>query len=197
MILIGRFGRGSQRQRALRGIKWADSVFHKDFKSMPWWWEWWHPTNELSQDPPRKNRRAGGGRRLWRPCRRRLELARLGCRGDGAGSAANSASAPRTRQTAGGVSGGTTPRQGLSRARGVKSDPEEMEEGHDPDAGPTPPIISLAQVQTVIEREGPSSATGRMSGPLQRRFSPPPRPLRRAGRQGRHLQCERRFSAPI
>src|SRR6266446_4321141 len=32
----------------------ADSVFHKDFKSMPWWWEWWHPTNELSQDPPRK-----------------------------------------------------------------------------------------------------------------------------------------------
>ena len=32
----------------------ADSVFHKDFKSMPWWWEWWHPSNELSQDPPRK-----------------------------------------------------------------------------------------------------------------------------------------------
>ncbi len=32
----------------------ADSVFHKDFKSMPWWWEWWHPNTELSQDPPRK-----------------------------------------------------------------------------------------------------------------------------------------------
>src|SRR6516225_7043074 len=30
----------------------ADSVFHKDFTSMPWWWEWWHPNNELSQDPP-------------------------------------------------------------------------------------------------------------------------------------------------
>ena len=29
----------------------ADSIFHKDFKTMPWWWEWWHPTNELSQDP--------------------------------------------------------------------------------------------------------------------------------------------------
>src|SRR6476660_9165764 len=29
----------------------ADSVFHKDFKAMPWWWEWWHPNNELSQDP--------------------------------------------------------------------------------------------------------------------------------------------------
>ena len=24
----------------------ADSVFHKDFKSMPWWWEWWHPSTE-------------------------------------------------------------------------------------------------------------------------------------------------------
>ena len=32
----------------------ADSVFHKDFKAMPWWWEWWHPNNELSQDPPLK-----------------------------------------------------------------------------------------------------------------------------------------------
>ena len=32
----------------------ADSVFHKDFKAMPWWWEWWHPHNELSQDPPLK-----------------------------------------------------------------------------------------------------------------------------------------------
>ena len=30
----------------------ADSVFHKDFKAMPWWWEWWHPNNDLSQDPP-------------------------------------------------------------------------------------------------------------------------------------------------
>ena len=32
----------------------AESVFHKDFKPMPWWWEWWHPSNELSQDPPLK-----------------------------------------------------------------------------------------------------------------------------------------------
>jgi len=32
----------------------AESVFHKDFKAMPWWWEWWHPSNALSQDPPRK-----------------------------------------------------------------------------------------------------------------------------------------------
>jgi len=32
----------------------ADSIFHKDFKTMPWWWEWWHPNNELSQDPPLK-----------------------------------------------------------------------------------------------------------------------------------------------
>ena len=32
----------------------ADSVFHKDFKAMPWWWEWWHPNNDLSQDPPLK-----------------------------------------------------------------------------------------------------------------------------------------------
>ena len=32
----------------------ADSIFHKDFKTMPWWWEWWHPSNELSQDPPLK-----------------------------------------------------------------------------------------------------------------------------------------------
>ena len=32
----------------------AESVFHKDFKPMPWWWEWWHPSNEFSQDPPLK-----------------------------------------------------------------------------------------------------------------------------------------------
>ena len=54
LVLIGRFGRGLERQRALGEQRMADSVFHKDFKAMPWWWEWWHPTNELSQDPPLK-----------------------------------------------------------------------------------------------------------------------------------------------
>lgn len=32
----------------------SDTIFHKDFKSMPWWWEAWRPNSEGSQDPPAK-----------------------------------------------------------------------------------------------------------------------------------------------
>ncbi len=83
----------------------ADSVFHKDFKAMPWWWEWWHPTNELSQDPPLKTDVlvVGAG---YGGLSTALELARSGVevtvleRGEfGVGA---------STRNGGGVSGGTT-----------------------------------------------------------------------------------------
>ena len=83
----------------------ADSIFHKDFKTMPWWWEWWHPTNELSQDPPLKTDVlvVGAG---YGGLSTALELARSGIdvtvleRGDfGVGA---------STRNGGGVSGGTT-----------------------------------------------------------------------------------------
>ncbi|HSS83554.1 MAG TPA: FAD-binding oxidoreductase, partial [Reyranella sp.] len=89
----------------------AESVFHKDFKSMPWWWEWWHPTNELSQDPPRKTDVlvVGAG---YGGLSTALELARSGVgvtvleRGEfGVGA---------STRNGGGVSGGTTLGKGFS-----------------------------------------------------------------------------------
>src|SRR3982074_3532085 len=143
----------------------ADSVFHKDFKSMPWWWEWWHPTNELSQDPPRKTDvlvvGAGYGRLSTA-----LELARSGVevtvleRGEfGVGA---------STRNGGGVSGGTTLGKGFS-GKGVKSDPEEWKKVMTrmlADAAD-----SLAQVQTVIEREG-IECHWRMSGRFSGAFTP-------------------------
>src|SRR5260370_40457111 len=99
----------------------AESVFHKDFKSMPWWWEWWHPTNELSQDPPRKTDVlvVGAG---YGGLSTALELARSGVeetvleRGE-FGVAAS------TRNGVGG-SGGTAPGQRFA-GKGVKREAEE------------------------------------------------------------------------
>jgi glycine/D-amino acid oxidase-like deaminating enzyme len=143
----------------------ADSVFHKDFKSMPWWWEWWHPTNELSQDPPRKTDVlvVGAG---YGGLSTALELARSGLevtvleRGEfGAGA---------STRNGGGVSGGTTLGKGFS-GKGVKSDPEEWKKIMTrmlADAAD-----SLAQVQTVIEREG-IECHWRMSGRFSGAFTP-------------------------
>ena len=99
----------------------AESVFHKDFKAMPWWWEWWHPSNELSQDPPRKTDVlvVGAG---YGGLSTALELARSGVdvtvleRGDfGVGA---------STRNGGAVSGGTNLGKGFS-GKGVKRDPEE------------------------------------------------------------------------
>ena len=165
----------------------ADSVFHKDFKAMPWWWEWWHPTNELSQDPPRKTDVlvVGAG---YGGLSTALELARSGVdvtvleRGDfGVGA---------STRNGGGVSGGTTIGKGFS-GKGVGGDPEAWKKI-------MPRMLadaadSLAQVETVIEREG-IECHWRMNGRFSGAYTP--RHYSRAGGQGRHLQRERRRSAP-
>jgi glycine/D-amino acid oxidase-like deaminating enzyme len=124
----------------------ADSLFHKDFKSMPWWWEWWHPTNELSQDPPRKTDVlvVGAG---YGGLSTGLELARSGVdvtvleRGDfGVGA---------STRNGGAVSGGTNLGKGFSGKGTVPA--EQMRQAmsallHDA-------ADSLSQVETVIERE--------------------------------------------
>src|SRR5258708_19078640 len=98
----------------------ADSIFHKDFKSMPWWWEWWHPTNELSQDPPRKTDVlvVGAG---YGGLSTALELARSGVevtvleRGDfGVGA---------STRNGGAVSGGTNLGKGFS-GKAAEHDPQ-------------------------------------------------------------------------
>ena len=161
----------------------ADSVFHKDFKSMPWWWEWWHPTNELSQDPPRKTDVlvVGAG---YGGLSTALELARSGVevtvleRGEfGVGA---------STRNGGGVSGGTTLGKGFS-GKGVGGDPEEWKKI-------MPRMLadaadSLAQVADGDRARGHRVPLAH-ERPLQRRLHAAP--LRRAGGQGRHLQCERR-----
>ena len=122
----------------------ADSVFHKDFKSMPWWWEWWHPTNELSQDPPRKTDVlvVGAG---YGGLSTALELARSGVevtvleRGEfGVGA---------STRNGGGVSGGTTMGKGFS-GQGVGGNTESWKKIMErmlADAAD-----SLTQIDTVI-----------------------------------------------
>src|SRR5829696_8772250 len=143
----------------------ADSVFHKDFKSMPWWWEWWHPNTELSQDPPRKTDVlvVGAG---YGGLSTALELARSGVEvtvlergafGDGAST-----------RNGGGVSGGTTLGKGFS-GKGVHSDPEEWKKVMSrmlSDAAD-----SLAQVETVIRREG-IECHWRMNGRFSGAYTP-------------------------
>jgi glycine/D-amino acid oxidase-like deaminating enzyme len=143
----------------------ADSVFHRDFKSMPWWWEWWHPNTELSQDPPRKTDVlvVGAG---YGGLSTALELARSGVEvtvlergafGDGAST-----------RNGGGVSGGTTLGKGFS-GKGVRSDPEEWKKVMSrmlSDAAD-----SLAQVETVIQREG-IECYWRMNGRFSGAFTP-------------------------
>ena len=63
----------------------SDTIFHKDFKSMPWWWEWWHPEQRAVAGPAGKDRRPGDRRRLRRPVGGPRDRA-LGRRRDGAGA---------------------------------------------------------------------------------------------------------------
>ena len=143
----------------------AESVFHKDFKSMPWWWEWWHPNTELSQDPPRKTdvlvvgAGYGGLSTAQELARSGVEVPVLerGAFGDGAST-----------RNGGGVSGGTTLGKGFS-GKGVRSDPEEWKKVMSrmlSDAAD-----SLAQVETVIQRES-IECYWRMNGRFSGAFTP-------------------------
>lgn len=143
----------------------ADSVFHKDFKAMPWWWEWWHPSNELSQDPPLRTDVlvVGAG---YGGLSTALELARSGVevtvleRGDfGVGA---------STRNGGGVSGGTTMGKGFS-GKGVGGDAEAWKRIMArmlADAAD-----SLTQVETVIQREG-IECHWRMSGRFSGAYTP-------------------------
>ncbi|MGD9886084.1 MAG: NAD(P)/FAD-dependent oxidoreductase [Reyranella sp.] len=139
----------------------ADSVFHKDFKAMPWWWEWWHPTNALSQDPPRKTEVLviGAG---YGGLSTALELARSGVEVTVLERGAFGVGA--STRNGGGVSGGTTLGKGFS-GKGAGGDPEGWKRVMArmlADAAD-----SLAQVETVIRREGIEChwrMTGRFSG---------------------------------
>ncbi|MDP1965156.1 MAG: FAD-dependent oxidoreductase, partial [Reyranella sp.] len=143
----------------------ADSIFHRDFKAMPWWWEWWHPTNELSQDPPLKTDVlvVGAG---YGGLSTGLELARSGIdvtvleRGDfGVGA---------STRNGGGVSGGTTMGKGFS-GKGVGGDPEAWKKVMArmlADAAD-----SLTQVETVIQREG-IDCHWRMNGRFSGAYTP-------------------------
>src|SRR5216684_1077095 len=147
------------------GSAMADSVFHKDFKTMPWWWEWWHPSNELSQDPPLKSDVVvvGAG---YGGLSTALELARSGVevtvleRGEfGVGA---------STRNGGGVSGGTTLGKGFS-GKGVGGDAEgwkRLMQRMLSDAAD-----SLAQVETVIRREG-IDCYWRMSGRFSGAYTP-------------------------
>ena len=133
--------------------------------------------------PAAQDRRAGGGRGLWRP----VDGARagaLGRRGDGAGARRvrrRRLDAQRRRRQR-----RHDPGQGLL-GQGREERSRGMEEDHDADAGRRRRFA------------GPGADRDRARGhrvplaherPLQRRLHAAP--LRRAGGQGRHLQCERR-----
>ena len=142
----------------------ADSIFHKDFKTTPWWWEWWHPSNELSQDPPLKSDVVviGAG---YGGLSTALELARSGIevtvleRGNfGVGA---------STRNGGGVNGGTTLGKGLSGQRGSDAESwKKLMERRLADAAD-----SLAQVETVIQREG-IECHWRLSGRFSGAYTP-------------------------
>ena len=133
--------------------------------------------------PAAQDRRAGGGRRLWRPVDR-ARAGALGRRGDGAGARRvrrRRLDAQRRRRERRHDAG-----QGLL-GQGREERSRGMEEGDDAHAGRRRRFA------------GPGADGDRARGhrmplaherPLQRRLHAAP--LRRAGRQGRHLQCERR-----
>ena len=125
----------------------ADSIFHKDFKAMPWWWEAWHPGSERSQDPPSRTDVLviGAG---YGGLSTALEYARSGGevtvleRGDfGVGA---------STRNGGAVSGGTSLGKGFSGKKAMAEDQKKaLMAAMLHDAGE-----SLAQVERVIQREG-------------------------------------------
>jgi glycine/D-amino acid oxidase-like deaminating enzyme len=121
----------------------ADSVFHKDFKLMPWWWEWWHPNKDLSQDPPARTDVlvVGAG---YGGLSAALEIARAG--GDVTVLERGDFGAGASTLSGGAVSGGTSLGKGFTGKSAVAID--QMA------AMLRDAAQSLAQVETVIEREG-------------------------------------------
>jgi glycine/D-amino acid oxidase-like deaminating enzyme len=143
----------------------AESIFHKDFKPSPYWWEAWRPSNALSQDPPARTDVlvVGAG---YGGLSTALELARSGVdvtvlERDVFGTGAST-------RNGGGVSGGTTMGKGFS-GKGVGGDPESWKrimERMLADAAD-----SLAQVETVIRREG-IECHWRMNGRFSGAYTP-------------------------
>ena len=130
----------------------ADSIFHKDFKSMPWWWEWWHPTNELSQVPPAKTDVlvVGAG---YGGLSTALEIARSG--GDVTVLERGDFGIGASTLSGGAVSGGTSLGKGFSgkvfsgKGAGPAEQMQKLMSAMLRDASE-----SLDQVETVIQREG-------------------------------------------
>jgi len=125
----------------------SDTIFHKDFKSMPWWWEWWHPNSELSQDPPAKTDVlvVGAG---YAGLSAALEIARSG--GDVTVLERGDFGAGASTLSGGAVSGGTSIGKGFSgksAVQGGQTDPQTAAMLRDA-------AESLKQVETLIEREG-------------------------------------------
>jgi glycine/D-amino acid oxidase-like deaminating enzyme len=125
----------------------SDSVFHKDFKSMPWWWEAWHPNSELSQDPPSRTDVLviGAG---YAGLSAALEIARAG--GDVTVLERGDFGAGASTLSGGAVSGGTSIGKGFSGKSAVKGGQQDAQVA----AMLRDAAESLKQVEAVIEREG-------------------------------------------
>lgn len=142
----------------------ADSIFHQDFKLMPWWWEWWHPSSELSQDPPTKTDVLviGAG---YGGLSTALEIARSG--GDVTVLERGNFGIGASTLNGGAVSGGTSLAKSFS---GKSSKPEELMQKelsamlHDASE-------SLGLVETLIQREG-IECHWRLSGRFIGAFTP-------------------------
>jgi glycine/D-amino acid oxidase-like deaminating enzyme len=125
----------------------SDSVFHKDFKSMPWWWEWWHPNSELSQEPPSKTDVLviGAG---YAGLSAALEIARAG--GDVTVLERGDFGVGASTLSGGAVSGGTSIGKGFSGKSALQGGNSQGNLG----ALLRDAAESLKQVETLIEREG-------------------------------------------
>ena len=125
----------------------GDTVFHKDFKSMPWWWEWWHPNSELSQDPPARTDVLviGAG---YAGLSAALEIARAG--GDVTVLERGDFGVGASTRSGGAVSGGTSIGKGFSGKSAVQNGQPDAQMG----AMLRDAAESLKQVETIIEREG-------------------------------------------
>jgi glycine/D-amino acid oxidase-like deaminating enzyme len=125
----------------------TDTIFHKDFKSMPWWWEWWHPNSELSQEPPARTEVLviGAG---YAGLSAAMEIARSG--GDVTVLERGDFGVGASTLSGGAVSGGTSIGKGFSGKSAVAGGQADVQMAamlHDA-------AESLKHVEAIIEREG-------------------------------------------